>query len=107
MIPVFNNILYYLNLAALLQHQHDNGIGNNALAEVLPAVFVKQNPPVPISPGEVVKFVCALNDTSISGEAQSEISYEWKLYKTAGDIDGKSNSMSVIGLNGHGEIRAH
>lgn len=120
MIPVFNNILYYLNLAALLHYHNEESIHNlssvntvedNAPSVLFPPVLLKQIPPGPIQPGILVKFVCAVNDSSggepgsICGNTvsdQNEMSYQWEMYRYTEDNNGNTNCTSVIKLAENG-----
>lgn len=130
MIPVLSNILYYLNLAALLHYHHQESIISNssknvgmisnssttsvvlptAIAEdnvtTIPPVLVQQIPPGPILPGIVVKFVCAVNGSSICGStvSQNEVSYQWEMYRYTEDQDGNPNCTSVVKLPGQGMV---
>lgn len=121
MIQVFNNILYYLNLAALLHYHNEesihnlstvNTVENNAPSVLFPPVLVKQIPPGPILPGILVKFVCAVNDSGGGGEPgsicgntasdQNEMSYKWEMYRYTEDNNGNTNCTSVTRLAEHG-----
>ncbi|CAL8092973.1 unnamed protein product [Orchesella dallaii] len=123
MIDILHNILYYLNLAAVLHFQEnstqsfmnisstsavsdlslttttENTIAN--IAEEVHPLLVKQIPPGIIIPGAVVKFVCSFeSDCTGEGENGNKLFYQWEMYRYTEDKDGKlsNQSASVIKL---------
>ncbi|CAL8092970.1 unnamed protein product [Orchesella dallaii] len=128
MIDILHNILYYLNLAAVLHFQEnstqsfmnisstsavsdlslttttENTIAN--IAEEVHPLLVKQIPPGIIIPGAVVKFVCSFeSDCTGEGENGNKLFYQWEMYRYTEDKDGKlsNQSASVIKLPSQGK----